>query len=133
MRGIQNYWEIIIIFAKNVFMKKYLFLILIPLFILTSCGGNNPWSPEDDINGYLTKNPYGVEFENGTDDDLFIECGDLSNSIIIVKSGCVSDAYHCSKPGITIKYNGAGTYWREKTKFIELSKDKVTRVVIPCP
>lgn len=114
-------------------MKKYIFVLLTLLFFFASCSEDNPWSPEDDINDYLAKNPYGVSFTNKTDGDLFIKCDDLSANVIIVKTTETSESYHCSKSGITIKYSGQGTYWTEKIKYIGLEKDKVINVSITYP
>lgn len=103
------------------------------LFVVVSCSKDNAWSPEDDINDVLTKNPYGVSFRNDTDGDLFIKCEDLSSNLIIVRMGEASEPYHCSKPGITVKYSGEGTYWIEKTKYIELEKDKIINILLTYP
>lgn len=113
-------------------MKKILF-ILMALFIFASCGKDEHYSPEDDIRDYLSKNPYGVTFENGTEDDLFIKCDELSFNLIIVKTGAVSDSYHTSKAAITIKYSGEGTHWTEKNRAITLEKDKITNIILTYP
>lgn len=113
-------------------MKKVLF-ILISMFVFASCGKDESWSPEDDIKDFLSKNPYGVTFENSTNESLYITCTDLSANVIIVKTGEVSNEYHTSKSGIIIKYNGEGTRWTEKTEYIELMKDKTTNVILIYP
>lgn len=113
-------------------MKRILFIFLAAL-IFASCGTDEPWSPEDDVKDFLEKNPYGVEFENGTEGDLYIKCEKLSSSIIIVKPAEVSDAYHTSDPGITIKYSGEGTHWAQKTLYITLEKDRTTHVTLSYP
>ena len=113
-------------------MKTVLF-ILISLFIFASCAKDEPYSPKDDEKDFLAKNPYGVTFENGTEDDLFIKCDELSSNLIIVKTGAVSDPYHTSKAAITIKYQGEGTHWTEKTKTITLEKGKTTNIVLTYP
>ena len=113
-------------------MKRIIF-ILFSVLILASCGKDEPWSPEDDAKDFLEKNPYGVEFENCTEGDLYIKCEKLSSSIIIVKSEAVSGAFHTSEPGVTIKYSGDGTRWTEKTRYIELEKDKITHVTLTYP
>lgn len=117
---------------------RHLFLILLSVFMFSSCGKDDSWSPEDDVKDYLAANPYGVMFENGTDGDLFVKTEGKAeyvsgNYLIIIHKGEISDTYQFSNPGIIITYSGEGTRWSEHTKYIELEKDKVTHVTITYP
>lgn len=112
---------------------KQLFLALISVLALSACSKEDGWTPEDDVKDFLTKNPYGVVFENGTGGDLFITCDDVSENVIIVKEGKQSGVYHSSKSYITISYSGEGTYWTKKTKGIDLVKDEVIHYSITYP
>ena len=113
---------------------KHIILILLSVFLLTACGEDNSWSPEDDIKEFLAANPYGVVFENGTKGDLLITpTGLASDHIIIVHPGEISDICRGSKPDITIKYSGDGTYWTQKIRSITLEKDKIIHVTITYP
>lgn len=117
---------------------RHLFLILLSVFMFSSCGKDNSWSPEDDIRDFLAANPYGVTFENGTEGDLYIKTEGTAEGVsgeyfIIVRQGAVSDTYHFSKPGLIITYSGEGTFWSKHTKYIELEKDEVTHVTITYP
>lgn len=113
-------------------MKK-IFLILISIVAFVSCSKNEPWSPEEDWKDYLEKHPYGIEFKNETDGDLFIKCESLTENLIIVKEGSISNSYYSDKSKITISYSGEGTHWTTKYKSIELEKNRVKTVSITYP
>lgn len=112
---------------------RYLILSLLSIFLLTSCGKEDSWNPEDDVKDFLESHPYGVVFENETNGDLYITCDEVSENVIIVNEGGNSDIYHSSKSHITISYSGEGTYWTEKTKGIDLVKDEVVHYSITYP
>ena len=113
---------------------KHLLLIFVSMLLLSSCGKDDPWNPEDDKNDFLGVNPYGVVFENATDGDLYITSeGLFTQNVIILRQGDISDEYHSSKSYITISYSGEGTYWTKKTKGINLVKDEVIHYTITYP
>ena len=113
---------------------KQVFLFLLSVFLLTSCGKDDSWSPEDDIKDFLDTHPYGAVFENATDGDLYITSeGLFTQNVIILRQGDISDEYHSSKSYITISYSGEGTYWTKKTKGINLVKDEVIHYTITYP
>ncbi len=112
---------------------RHIFLILLSVFLLPSCGKDDSWSPEDDVKDFLESHPYGVILENRTNGELYITCDEISKNIIIVKEGDNSNVYHSSKSHITISYSGEGTYWTEMIKGIDLVKDEVIHYVITYP
>ena len=114
-------------------MKNVLF-ILISLFIFTSCGKDEPWSPVDDVNEFVTNNPYGIIFENTTAGDLYLKCEGLASSTFpILKQGADSEIFRGSQANISVEYTGEGTHFTPIKRQITLSKEKITRVSLSYP
>ena len=113
---------------------KQLFLILISLFVLGSCSKGDTWTPEDDIEDFLTKNPYGVVFENATEGDLYLKCTGLAATTFpVLKQGKESDTFRGPQSEITVEYTGEGTHYTTMKKNITLAKEKVSRIVLTYP
>ena len=113
---------------------KQIFTILISLFIITSCGKDNSWSPEDDVEDFIKANHYSVIFENNTDGDLYLKCSGLaSTNIPTLKKGAISACFRGPKADIAVEYSGEGTHYTTIKKQFTLSKDKVSRVSLTYP
>ncbi len=102
---------------------KRIVLLSSLLLIFLSCSKEIHIEIEND-------NFYHLVIKNGTHDDVYVICKQLSESVGSLATMCKSDTLSTSSERVAIQYFGKGTYNKEKWKDVVLKKYEVTSITL---